>query len=182
MLAVLSAIGTVAVSGAAAVTSPGTPQRLPAIEAGILTQLNAVRAANGLRPLVLSDALQDAAVAHSRAMLQGGYFEHDSPDGTSFASRLRRYYSPRGFDTWSVAENLLFASPAVSPAEVINAWMQSPPHRENILTPRWHEVGIGTLQADSAPGTFGDRPTMLVTLDFGLRGRKSAGATVSAKP
>jgi uncharacterized protein YkwD len=175
-LTVLSAMGIVAASSSGSTTSSATTERLPAVEAGILHRLNVVRAANGMRPLAVSGALQDAAVSHSRAMLQGGFFEHESPDGTSFGTRLRKFYSPKGFDSWSVGENLLFASSVTTPSEVIEAWMQSPEHRDNMLTARWREVGIAALQATSAPGAFGDEPTFLVTMDFGVRGRRSAAA------
>jgi uncharacterized protein YkwD len=180
VLAVLSAVGVVAVSSSGATAPSDSSARLPTLETQILHRLNAVRAANGLRPVVVSDALQDAAIAQSRAMLQGGYFEHDSPDGTTFAARLRKFYSPKGFDSWSVAENLLFASYVATPTEVMDAWMESPAHRDNILAPRWREVGIGALQAATAPGTFDDEPTFLVTMDFGFRVRKS-GTSAAAK-
>lgn len=179
-LTVLSVMGVVAVSSSGAASSAAAPERLPTLETGILHRLNAVRATNGLRPLVVSGALQDAAVNHSKAMLEGGYFEHDSPDGTTFSARLRKFYSPKGFGTWWVGENLLFASSVTTPSEVIDAWMQSPEHRDNILTPRWREVGIAALDAATAPGTFGDEPTFLVTMDFGLRVRRST-ANVAAK-
>jgi uncharacterized protein YkwD len=177
LLAVLSAIGILLAVSASAASTSAAGERTSATEMGILSQLNAVRSADGLRPLVISGDLEDAAAAHSRAMLQEGFFEHDSPDGTSFSARLQSFYSPRGFDRWFVGENLLYASDDVTPAEVIDAWMHSPGHRANILTPRWREVGIAAMEAASAPGMFGGRHTFLVTMDFGLRLRRSAATT-----
>ncbi len=180
LFTILSAVSAVGVSSSGA--APASTERLPAVETGILHRLNVVRTANGLRPLVVSGALQDAAVSHSRAMLLGGFFEHDSPDGTSFSTRLRKFYSPKGYDTWSVGENLLFASSVVTPAETIEAWMESPEHRDNMLTGRWRDVGIAALQATTAPGAFGGEQTFLVTMDFGTRGRRTtSGAALTTK-
>ena len=62
--------------------------------------------------------------------------------------------------------------------EAIQAWLDSPPHRENMLDPTWREVGIGSLHAASAGGTFGGGPTWVITMDFGARtgghGREAA--------
>lgn len=143
--------------------------RLTALETQVLRELNRVRAARDLRPLRQADGLRTAAVSHSRAMLRAGFFEHDSADGTSFADRLRRYYPDRGWERWSVGETLL-ASPADTEARaVVDAWLDSPPHREIILSASWREAGIGALWASPSPPVFGGAPTVVVTADFGLR-------------
>ena len=45
----------------------------------------------------------------------------------------------------------------------------SPPHRQNILTREWREVGISAVHVDAAPGVFGRRSVWIVTADFGVR-------------
>jgi len=47
--------------------------------------------------------------------------------------------------------------------------MASPPHRLNILTREYREVGVAAVHFDSAPGAFGGRPVTIVTADFGVR-------------
>ncbi len=47
--------------------------------------------------------------------------------------------------------------------------MESPKHRENILTPRWREVGLSAVTVPAAPGVFGGRDVTIVTSDFGTR-------------
>jgi uncharacterized protein YkwD len=48
-------------------------------------------------------------------------------------------------------------------------WMKSPPHRANILDPRWREIGVGAVYSASARGAFTHRPVTIITTDFGVR-------------
>lgn len=162
----LSVAGSTAAPASAASTAK---ERLPSVEQSILTRLNATRASHGLRPLTLSGDLQSAALAHSRSMLDNGFFEHESRNGSPFSLRLKRYYGAAGVQSWSVGENLLYTTGDASATMVVKAWLASPPHRDNLLSPLWREVGIGALHADSAGGTFGGSNTVVVTMDFGVR-------------
>ncbi len=147
-------------------------ERLVMLERDFLLEINAVRAVHGLRPLALSAGLQSAAVRHSHAMLAAGFFSHSSRNGTPFSDRIRRSYVSQGFDTWSVGESILFDnSHTFTPATSISAWMASPRHRRNLLSPSWREVGIGVARAAAAPGVFGGGEAWVVTLDFGTRAR-----------
>jgi uncharacterized protein YkwD len=47
--------------------------------------------------------------------------------------------------------------------------MNSPEHRENILTPRWREIGVAAIHVGRAPGTFRNLPVTIITTDFGVR-------------
>src|SRR5437870_13586059 len=67
------------------------------LERSVARELNRVRVSHGLRPLRFGDGLRLAAEQHSRSMLELGYFEHESPDGTTFDARIRRYYPDRGW-------------------------------------------------------------------------------------
>lgn len=169
-----------AIVGAAQATDAtlATTERLQALDGQILTRLNAIRASHGLRPLVLSDELENAAVAHSRALIQAGVFQHDSPDGTSFAQRLKHFYTPSGYSSWTAGENLLYSTADVDADTAIQAWLDSPPHRENMLEPDWREVGIGSIHASWAGGMFGGDPTWVITMDFGVR---TGGTRVAAR-
>src|SRR4051812_27685282 len=95
MLVLLLALsGAIAGTVRASDATPATTERLQALDGQILTRLNAIRAAHGLRPLVVSTELENAAVAQSRALIQAGVFQHESPDGTSFVQRLKHFYTP----------------------------------------------------------------------------------------
>jgi uncharacterized protein YkwD len=191
MLGLLLALsGTIAGTAHASDATPATTERLKALDSQILTRLNATRAAHGLRPLVVSDALENAAVTHSRELIQAGVFQHDSPDGTSFVQRLKHFYSPSGYSSWTAGENLLYNTADIDAETAIRAWLDSPPHRENMLNPDWREVGIGSVHASTAGGTFGGASTWVITMDFGARtggvkavaAKKKATAKKKAKP
>jgi uncharacterized protein YkwD len=47
--------------------------------------------------------------------------------------------------------------------------MASPEHRDNILTPRWREIGISALHVPAAPGTYHGQEVTVITTDFGVR-------------
>jgi uncharacterized protein YkwD len=139
-----------------------------ALDAGVLVQLNQIRRDHQLQPLTLNPALSRAALSHTQEMVAKGYFQHDSADGEPFWKRIEVYY-PEGSSTfWAVGENLFWSSGLATSAESMQAWMASPPHRANILDPRWREIGIAAVNAQ-APGTYGGLDVTVVTTDFGVR-------------
>ena len=164
-------VAVVHVPTSAANAEPETKTlRLRSLEAAVVRELNDVRSVRGLHPLRQARSLRTAARSHTKSMLDVGFFGHDSADGTAFSERIRRYYTSRGWHSWSVGEALL-ASPTreAQAAAIVSAWMNSPPHREIILSPTWRDVGIGALHAPSAPREFGNAETVAVTADFGMR-------------
>jgi uncharacterized protein YkwD len=166
---------SIPVSAAQSKTAATSLARRAALEREIVREVNRVRASHALRPLRFGDGLRTAAAAHSRAMVEIGFFEHESADGTSFDNRIRRYYRDRGWETWSVGEALLASSAEIDAHQVVAAWAKSRPHRVVLLSPTWRDAGIGVYYSDSAPGEFGDAPALVVTADFGLRsGRASS--------
>jgi uncharacterized protein YkwD len=162
-----------------AATAPSASERLRALDQAILAQLNAVRADHGLRPDAISADLQEAAVFHSRSMLDDGFFAHESKDGSSFVVRLKRFYSPGRHTVWSAGENLLYSGAEIDAEAAVKAWMASPPHRRNMLDPSWRDVGIGSMHSASAGGPFGGAATWVITVDFGFRKGAGAAATRS---
>jgi uncharacterized protein YkwD len=168
-LGVLLAVAALAAPTVASGSPPRTISAVDALEAGVLVEVNAVRARHKLPPLRLSPSLSSAANAHSQAMAQRGFFGHSSADGTVFWKRLQRYYRSSGYDYWSVGENLLWRSPALDPAEAVRMWLASPPHRKNLLSPQWREVGLAAVRAAAAPGAFEGLDVTIVTADFGVR-------------
>jgi uncharacterized protein YkwD len=102
-------------------------------------------------------------------MATRGYFSHSSANGSSFDHRIARYYPIGHSRYWSVGENLLWSSPSVDASGALQMWENSPPHRENLLTARWREIGISAVHVAAAPGTYGGREVTIVTTDFGVR-------------
>lgn len=160
----------VAVLAPAALSRPSTSgTSVASLESGVLQQLNAVRAGHGLVALRSSPRLAAAADQHSREMADDGYFDHSSFDGTSFATRIAKWYPLGSFHSWLVGENLLWSSPGVDPSGAVAMWMRSPGHRANILNPRFREIGVGAVYSTSAGGVYTHLPVTIITTDFGVR-------------
>jgi uncharacterized protein YkwD len=154
-------------------SAPKSPavERRDALERAVGREVNRVRGAHGLRRYRFGDALRAAAAQHSRSMLESGYFQHESADGSSFDARIKRFYSDRGCHSWAVGEALLSSSGEMSAREIVATWLDSPPHREVILSRLYRDGGVGIFYTASAFGAFGDQPALVITADFGLRQR-----------
>jgi uncharacterized protein YkwD len=171
--AVIALTSALAVGRGEAAVSQGCSTRtaMAALESSVVARVNAVRRSHGLRSLRMSRRLRTAAVFHSKDMGRRGYFGHDSLTGTPFWRRIERFYPSRGSNSWTVGENLIWGSDTYDATFAVREWMESPPHRRNILSRDWREVGIGAVFFGRAPGVFGGRPVTIVTADFsGSRG------------
>ena len=114
-----------------------------------LNQVNAARAAYGLKPYVLSSALSAVANEHSWDMLRNGYFSHTSIDGRTKEQRLRNAGISFGWN----GENICYSyNAARSPTDVLNwchsQFMSEPypgyaNHIGNILSTHYTRIGIG---------------------------------------
>lgn len=132
----------------------------------LLEMINRTRWEHGhLPPLKSNAALAHAALAHSQDMAHNDFFGHQGGDGLSPWERI----DAAGYGNWYIlAENI--AAGQKTPAEVLQAWMDSPHHRENLLNPDINEAGIGyVFQADDTypGGTWGYGHYW--TLDMGTR-------------
>jgi uncharacterized protein YkwD len=102
---------------------------------GLLKAMNDARAEQGLAPLKTDPTLRKAAGSYSHEMLAGGFFDH-----RNFVARMMRFGVRGPF----VGENLAWAAPDNTTADAIVAgWLASPPHRKNLLQPRFRLVGLG---------------------------------------
>lgn len=124
---------------------PSTADAAP-IGRQILRLVNAARA-RGRRcgakayppaaPLALNAALMHAALAHSQEMATDAVFDHRGRGGSSPAARVER----AGYGGYRiVGENI--AAGAMTPVDVMQGWLASPAHCENIMDPRFSDVGI----------------------------------------
>lgn len=117
----------------------GNPADTPAER--ILAIVNAERAAAGCRAVTIDDRLARAAQLHSEDMSDNGYFSHSSQDGRTFGDRAQAqgYATPGG-------ENI--ARGQNSPESVMDAWMNSQGHRDNILNCSLTTMGLGLVTDD----------------------------------
>ena len=136
-----------------AATGASAGIRMSGPEVSLLRTVNAVRTAHGLAPFRVGTRLQRAARAHTVGMVRTGTFTHGD-----FAARMLRF-GIRG----SAGENIAWGSGTDGQAgSIVEMWMESAPHRANLLRARWHRIGIGALA-----GTFGGEPdALVVTADF----------------
>lgn len=119
---------------AAAKTAAGTPAEF---EAELLRRVNEHRISKGLTPLLESPELTSVARDHSVDMIARKYFAHLSPEMRTAGGRL----TTAGI-TWSYAgENL--AEGLTNPRAVLEAWLLSPSHRDNLERHEWTHAGVG---------------------------------------
>ena len=64
---------------------------------------------------------------------------------------------------------MVWSSAELTADQVIEMWLASPPHRKNLLTPAWREVGLGAVHAPAAPGVHEGLDVTILTADFGVR-------------
>jgi uncharacterized protein YkwD len=133
-------------SAAGSGPQPGAPA--PAVnpqqaEVDVLDLVNAERRRYGCADLGLDGRLTAAARGHAEDMADHGYFAHRSPAGDRAGDRIR----DQGYAWSRFAENI--ARGQDSAAEVVDDWMNSQSHRENILDCRLRELGVG-LTVDGA--------------------------------
>jgi uncharacterized protein YkwD len=124
--------------------------------------LNAERRRHHLRPLKINKRLSLASARHARSMARRKFFAHGD-----FVGRIRASHYLKGARSWIVGENIAWGRARYgTPAAIVQAWMHSPPHRENILSPQFSEIGIGV--ARGAPIAGVDDGVTYAT-DFGKR-------------
>ena len=119
-----------------ATSTPSAYYSLTADEQKAINLMNADRAAHGLPALKVNTRLVTLARDYAQDMINRNYFSHYNPEGQSPFDRMSQYgvrYSYAG-------ENLAI-NRSVEAAE--QAFMNSPGHRANILSPNYSEIGIG---------------------------------------
>ena len=109
----------------------------------VLAEMNARRAAASLPPLHLDPKLTRAAEARMEDMIAGEWWDHQSPDGTSpFA-----WLAAADYDYAFAAENL--AAGFETAPVLVEAWLESPGHRDNILGVQYSDCGIAVIEGST---------------------------------
>ncbi len=107
------------------------------IEKAVLDLTNAERQKAGLKPLQMDDKLMASARQKSADMASKNYFSHTSPTYGSPFDQMKA----NGITYKAAAENIAMGQRSAQ--EVVQGWMNSPGHRQNILTPGFTHIGIG---------------------------------------
>lgn len=117
---------------------------------------NQERVTYNTSPLSTNEKLEQAAILKAQDMAKKGYFAHTSPEGLS----PWYWFVKAGYTFTYAGENL--AVNFSDSQDVIDAWMNSPGHRENILNGKFTEIGIAT-----AKGTYKGMDAVFVVQMFG---------------
>ena len=154
-----SAVQTTTTSTTSTVPLPANVDQSWRLE--VLTLTNQERSKQGLGPLAICPTLDNAAQMHAEAMNDQGFFEHENPfTGEDPSSRGEQ----AGYGPY-VGENI--AMGYQTPREVVRGWMNSPGHRENILSDYLH-LGVGILKGGS--GKYGRGEWFYWVQNFGSSG------------
>ncbi len=116
------------------------------VEKGIFKLTNEVRRKNGLPVLTREKGLCEIARRHCDDMLLRQFFSHVNPDGKSPQERIIAGYP---FPLQAMGENI-YGADGSEPLEtellariMVDSWMSSPGHRQNILNPEFTDMGVG---------------------------------------
>lgn len=138
---------------------------------GLLSSTNQQRAANGVGALAVNSLLNQAAQAKANDMVSRNYWSHNTPDGNP----PWVFINATGYSYTKAGENLAYGF--ASSADTVTGWMNSPPHKENLLDTAFTEVGFG--YANSANFNNSGPETVVVAM-YGKP--TSAPAAAAASP
>ncbi len=126
------------------------------LESVLIQDTNANRLADNLPDLKINSLLTQAAQAKAEDMASKGYFNHTSPEGIT----PWYWFGKAGYQYSYAGENL--AINFSDSEDVVNAWMNSPGHKANILNNNFTDIGIGV-----AKGVYQNRETIFIVQMFG---------------
>ena len=114
--------------------------------------INQQRALTGLELLQWSDEAAKIARLHSKNMANYNFFSHTGLDGSLVNDRADSF----GVSKWrAIGENIAYNQGFENPVEfAVERWMLSPKHRDNLLSSRWKESGIGIAITDNGTHYF----------------------------
>lgn len=126
---------------------------------------NEQRASVGLPPLVYNETLSDAARRKAANMFEENYWAHNSSSGKS----PWYWFDQAGYKYIHAGENL--AKDFGSADRMVSAWMNSPTHKDNIVSSKYRDIGVAVV-----PGTLQGKDTVLVVQLFGTSSSGSVPA------
>lgn len=124
----------------------------------VIVWTNTERALNGFSSVKENEKLKIAAEAKLNDMFSKQYFDHISPEGFAPADLMKNV----GYEFIASGENLAMGD-FEDEKKLVEAWMNSPGHRANILNPRFEEIGVAV-----AKGIFKNKKIWMAVQEFGL--------------
>jgi uncharacterized protein YkwD len=137
----------------------GVERNVTLLQSKVILETNLQRQQNGNLPALTENIkLNESALAKARDMFLNQYFEHVSPSGVSPGQLVQIH----GYDYITTGENLILGNFS-SEKEVVQAWMDSPGHRANILNNRYTEIGVAIIK-----GIYKGENVWIGVQEFGL--------------
>jgi hypothetical protein len=138
---------------------------------GVVEATNQQRDQYGKNPLHISAKLNLAAQAKIDDMFRQQYFEHVSPEGKHPSDII----SAANYEYLVVGENLALGN-YENDSALVEAWMNSPGHRANILDGKFEEIGVAV-----GKGMYEGRETWLAVQEFGTPLSSCPAPSISLK-
>ncbi|MES2876400.1 MAG: CAP domain-containing protein [Patescibacteria group bacterium] len=132
----------------------------------LLDDTNTKRADANVAPLQINQQLSAAATSKARDMFNKQYWAHTSPDGTTPWNWIKGVDYKYSFAGENLAKGFRTSD------TLITAWMNSPEHRDNMLSPNYEHVGFAVIE-----GQLNNETTKLVVAMYGEPLRTGSGAT-----
>lgn len=150
---------------------PSKASQMKRIERATRCLINKERKKHHLARLTANDSLQKSSRWQGYDMLTHAYFDHSRPDGPAFADRILRFGYAQLASGYEIGENIGWASDSIaSPRQMVKMWMNSPSHRENILTGTFRDQAIDAIwSAGGVGGAYADSngPFVIYVNQFG---------------
>lgn len=149
------------------ILNPKSQIGISELEQRVHILINEERINYGLKPLIWDDKIALIAREHSQDMAINDFFSHDNPDGEDPTDRGNRHgYSCRkdygSYYTYGLAENIALTPIYSNVVDcgsttsldnlagcIVDGWMTSPGHRENILTSTYTKTGVGIAYSNN---------------------------------
>lgn len=121
----------------------------------IIVQTNSAREDHNLPVLEWNPKLSTSAWHKAKDMCQKGYWAHTAPDGTTGWDYMKDADYVYTYSGENLARNY-------TDDRVVQAWMDSPTHRDNILNNRYRDIGVAVYECDD-----GTKNTRLIVAHYG---------------
>lgn len=119
----------------------------------VIRLTNLERTSRGLAPLQQHSALTATVCAYNDDIVRNHLFDHNGSNGSESWDRACAQSYPATYGVGMMDENTAYGY--ATPAQVVRGWMDSEGHRNNILSPGFHDIGVGYLPGKSVDNQSG---------------------------
>jgi len=152
-----------------------TPDNLGPVADAIVCLIDDWRTSANRVALTRSSELDLSSRRHSQDMVARHYLAHEREHGPTVLDRIRASGYFDGAKDGLYSENIgVVPRETASAGNLVNAWLASPEHRDNLSHPGFRNIGVGFAFAPPDPAFYPDYASLVVTTDFGQRSLRPA--------